>query len=159
MLGIATLRYQFPYMERRSRRPDPPPLCQETVRAAVAQLTVEEVNELRELSRGLASLDQPVGEDGETALGDLLAAERPEPSEEILGSDRDRRVNEIVRQLPEAEQNVIRLRFGLAGDEPRTLKQTGNELGISAERARELEERGLRRLAASGELNGLREAA
>ncbi|MHB8813701.1 MAG: alpha/beta hydrolase family protein [Steroidobacteraceae bacterium] len=35
--GIATLRYQFPYMERRSRRPDPPPLCHATVRAAVAQ--------------------------------------------------------------------------------------------------------------------------
>jgi predicted alpha/beta-hydrolase family hydrolase len=36
-LGIATLRYQFPYMERGSRRPDPPPLCQATVRAAVAE--------------------------------------------------------------------------------------------------------------------------
>lgn len=35
-LGVATLRYQFPYMERRSRRPDPPPLCHATVRAAVA---------------------------------------------------------------------------------------------------------------------------
>src|SRR6185437_5661958 len=37
--GIATLRYQFPYMERRSRRPDPPPLCHATVRAAVAEAT------------------------------------------------------------------------------------------------------------------------
>jgi hypothetical protein len=36
-LGIATLRYQFPYMERRTRRPDPPPLCHLTVRAAVAE--------------------------------------------------------------------------------------------------------------------------
>jgi len=36
-LGIATLRYQFPYMERRARRPDPPPLCHATVRAAVAE--------------------------------------------------------------------------------------------------------------------------
>ena len=35
--GIATLRYQFPYMERRARRPDPPRICQETVRAAVAE--------------------------------------------------------------------------------------------------------------------------
>jgi hypothetical protein len=37
--GIATLRYQFPYMERKSRRPDPPPLCHATVRAAVAEAT------------------------------------------------------------------------------------------------------------------------
>jgi uncharacterized protein len=36
-LGIATLRYQFPYMERRTRRPDPPPLCHATVRAAAAE--------------------------------------------------------------------------------------------------------------------------
>ncbi len=127
--------------------------------AAVVELSIDEVNELRELSRGLASLDQPVGDDGETALGDLLAAERPEPSEEVGAADRDRRVNEIVEQLPEAERNVIRLRFGLEGDDPKTLKQTGSDLGISAERARELEERGLRRLAASSELGDLREAA
>lgn len=38
-LGIATLRYQFPYMERRSKRPDPPELCHSTVRAAVAEAT------------------------------------------------------------------------------------------------------------------------
>ena len=125
----------------------------------MVELSVDEVNELRELSRGLASLDQPVSDDGETALGDLLATERPEPSEEVSAADRDRRVNEIVEQLPEAERNVIRLRFGLAGDDPRTLKQTGSELGISAERARELEERGMRRLSASSELGDLREAA
>ena len=127
--------------------------------AVVVELSVDEVNELRELSRGLTSLDQPVSDDGETALGDLLATERPEPSEEVGAADRDRRVNEIVEELPEAERNVLRLRFGLAGDEPRTLKQTGSELGISAERARELEERGLRRLAGSSELGQLREAA
>jgi RNA polymerase primary sigma factor len=127
--------------------------------AAVAELTVDEVIELRELSRGLTSLDQPVGEDGETSLGDLMATERPGPVEEVEESDRERRVNEIVAQLPEPERNVIRLRFGLAGDEPVTLKQAGSELGISAERARELEQRGLRRLAASRELDELRQAA
>jgi RNA polymerase primary sigma factor len=127
--------------------------------AAAAGLEVEEVAELRELSRGLASLDQPVGEDGETAFGDLLASDRPEPDQEIADSDRDRRVNDVVGRLPEPERNVIRLRFGLTGEEPRTLRQTGSELGISAERARELEERGLRRLARSVELEDLRQAA
>jgi RNA polymerase primary sigma factor len=127
--------------------------------AAVAELTVDEVIELRELSRGLASLDQPVSEDGETELGDLLASERPEPAEEVAASDRDQRLSEVVEQLPEAERNVIRLRFGLSGDEPRTLRQTGSELGFSAERARELEERALSRLAGKPELDGLRNAA
>jgi RNA polymerase primary sigma factor len=127
--------------------------------AAVAELTVEEVNELRELSRGLASLDQPVSDDGDTALGDLLATDRLEPMQEVANADRDRRVNDLVAQLPEGERNVLRLRFGLAGDDERTLTQTGRELGISAERARQLEESGLRRLAGNGELESLRLAA
>jgi RNA polymerase primary sigma factor len=127
--------------------------------AAVAEIPVEEVAELRELSRGLASLDQPVGEDGETAFGDLLASDRPGPAEELVAADRERRVNSVVEQLPEAERNVIRLRFGLTGEEPRTPRQTSTELGIPLERARELEERGLRILARNAELDELRNAA
>ena len=127
--------------------------------AAVAELPVDEVVELRELNRALTSLDQPVGDDGETAFGDLLASERPSPLEEVAVADRDRTVSAVVGELPETEREVIRLRFGLAGDEPLTLRQTGKELGISTERARQLEEQGLRRLAASGELASLREAA
>jgi len=127
--------------------------------AAVAELSVEEVAELRELSRGLASLDQPIGEDGDTSFGDLLASDRPEPAQEIAAADRDRRVNDIVERLPEGERKVIRLRFGLQGEEPLTLRQASSELGISAERARELEQQGLRRLAGSVELDQLRNVA
>jgi RNA polymerase primary sigma factor len=127
--------------------------------AAVAELPLDEITELRELSRAMTSLDQPVSEDGETALGDLLASDRPEPHEEVTVSERDQRVNEAVDRLPAAEQSVIRLRFGLSGEEPKTLRQAGSELGITAERARQLEEQGLRRLAATAELEGLGEAA
>jgi RNA polymerase primary sigma factor len=127
--------------------------------AAVAELPLEDISELRELSRAMTSLDQPVSEDGETALGDLLASDRPEPLEEVAVTERDQRLGEAVRRLPAAEQSVIRLRFGLAGEEPRTLRQAGSELGITAERARQLEEQGLRRLAATAELEGLGEAA
>jgi RNA polymerase primary sigma factor len=127
--------------------------------AELAELELDEVIELRELNRSLTSLDQPVGDDGETALGDLLASERPEPVEEVADADRDRRVNRLVQELPEDERNVVALRFGLTGDEPRTLRQTGMELGITTEQARKLEEQGLRRLAGSSELEALRPAA
>src|SRR5205085_11881533 len=50
--------------------------------ADVAELPLDEVIELRELNRALTSLDQPIGEDGETAFGDLLASDRPEPLDE-----------------------------------------------------------------------------
>jgi RNA polymerase primary sigma factor len=127
--------------------------------AIVSELPLEEIAELRELSRAMTSLDQPVSEDGETALGDLLASDRPEPLEEVAVTERDQRVNEAVDRLPAAEQSVIRLRFGLGSGEPKTLRQAGSELGITAERARQLEEQGLRRLAATAELSGLSEAA
>jgi RNA polymerase primary sigma factor len=127
--------------------------------ATVADLPVEQVFEIRELSRALTSLDQPVSEDGETALGDLLTSERPGPDQEVADLLRDRTVAEVVARLPESERKVIELRFGLAGDEPRTVRQTGTELGISPSKASELEELALRRLARSGELDALREAA
>jgi RNA polymerase primary sigma factor len=127
--------------------------------AEVADLPVDEVVELRELNRAMTSLDQPVGEDGETAFGDLLASDRPEPLEEVAGADRDRRVNSLVEGLPEAERDVIQLRFGLTGEEARTPRQCAMRLGITTEQVRKLEEQGLRRLAGSGELEGLQEAA
>jgi RNA polymerase primary sigma factor len=127
--------------------------------AIVAELTVDEVAEIRELSRNLTSLDQPVGEDGESALGDLLASDQPSPVEELVEAQRDRQVNNVVERLPESERDVIRLRFGLEGEEQRSLRETGKELGITLNRARELEERALQRLAGNSELEELREAA
>ncbi len=127
--------------------------------AAEAKLEVDEVAELRELTRGLTSLDQPVGEDGETAFGDLLASDRPEPVDEVEEAERQELISGAVAELPEAERNVIRLRFGLAGTEPLNLRQTGIELGITLSKARELEQQGLNRLAKSNGLDEFRRAA
>jgi RNA polymerase primary sigma factor len=127
--------------------------------AAAADLSEDEVLEVRELNRNLTSLDQPVGEDGETPFGDLLASDRPRPDEEVGDALRDAGVREVVARLPEDERQVIALRFGFVGDEPRTLRDTGSQLGITAERARQLEDQALERLSASGELADLREAA
>jgi RNA polymerase primary sigma factor len=127
--------------------------------AAVAELTVDEVLEIRELTRELSSLDQAVSDDGEVALGDLLPSDRPEPVDEVAEKLREQQVAEILARLPESERKVIELRFGLSGDEPRTVRQTGTELGITQAQAGELEDRALRRLADSPELEALRLAA
>jgi RNA polymerase primary sigma factor len=127
--------------------------------AVVAELPVEMVAELRDLGRGLTSLDQPVGDDGETALGDLLPSDGPTPVEEVAEAQRDRQLAEVVSRLPELEREVIERRFGLHGDEPRTIRQTGSELGITPSRASELEARALARLAANRDLEALRDAA
>ncbi len=127
--------------------------------ATLAELPVEQVSEIRELARNLASLDQPVADDGDLVLGDLLPSDRPDAFDELADSLRDQQLAEVLARLPERERNVIELRFGLSGDEPRTARQTATKLGISAAHASELEEQALRRLAQSTKLEAFRIAA
>jgi RNA polymerase primary sigma factor len=127
--------------------------------AAVAELPVEQVTEIRELARSLASLDQAVSDDGEVSLGDVLPSDRPDPLDEVAETQRDQQVADIVAHLPEAERQVIELRFGLSGDEPRTVRQTGSALGISSARTSELEQQALLRLAGTAGVEALRNAA
>ena len=68
-------------------------------------------------------------------------------------------LHRTVEDLPEAERTVIRLRYGIDGGEPKPLRETGRELGLSAERVRQLESRALKRLSSEGELDALRDAA
>ena len=124
--------------------------------AVAAELTEEQVFEIRELSRNLSSLDQPVGDDGDVSLGELIPSDRPEPVEEVAETMREQQVAAIVSRLPEPERDVIDLRFGLSGDEPQSVRQTGSRLGISPKQAAELEQSALRRLAGNPELEALR---
>jgi RNA polymerase primary sigma factor len=127
--------------------------------AVAAELSLEQVIEARELSRNLSSLDQPVTDDGELTLGDLLPSDRPEPLEQVADASRDRQVADMVAGLPESERDVLALRFGLSGGEPKSVRQTATQLGITSARAGELEDQALRRLADNPELEVLRAAA
>jgi RNA polymerase primary sigma factor len=127
--------------------------------AQAAELPVEEVEEIRKAAQPMASLDQPVGDDGDSAFGDFLSSDRPEPQEEVVMNFRDEAVRRALDKLPERERDVVELRFGVGRAEPTPLRETGRVLGMSAERVRQLEERALRQLAESGDLESLREAA
>jgi RNA polymerase primary sigma factor len=127
--------------------------------AETTDLPIEEINEARRAALGVTSLDIGVGEDGDTTLGDLLPSDELQPSEIAEISDRKTLVREAVSALPASERTVLELRFGLNGGDPTTLAQTGRELGVTPERARQLEEQGLRRLAEKGAVQSLREEA
>jgi RNA polymerase primary sigma factor len=127
--------------------------------ADAVELPVDQVIEIRKAARPLTSLDQPVGDDGETAFGDLLASNAPNPEDEVVSDAGTNAVQEAVNRLPERERDVVELRFGLGGREPTPLRETGRKLGISAERVRQIEEDALERLAESGDLAALRDAA
>src|SRR3712207_691991 len=128
--------------------------------ANAAELTVEEVEEIRAAGQAPASLDKTVGDDGDTAFGDLLAADQLSPEEEVAEAWQNDILQTAVRDLPEQERRVIELRFG-AGEEGKlhTLGQAGKVLGVSAERTRQIEERALRRLSQNTDLSVLRDVA
>jgi len=122
-------------------------------------LPIEQVEEVRHQRAALVSLDQQIGEDGDTALGDLLPSDAEVPEETAWDNERERIVHRAIEQLPETERKVLTLRFGTGREEPQTLTAIGKRLGFSAERASQLEQRALKKLAESPELAALREAA
>jgi RNA polymerase primary sigma factor len=128
--------------------------------ATEAELPAAQVDEVRRAARTVTSLDRPIGEDGETALGDVLESEQISPEEEVELSLREETLRRTVDELPEPERHVIKLRYGLNGSpDPKPLRETGRRLGLSAERVRQLESKALERLATRREIDALKEAA
>jgi RNA polymerase primary sigma factor len=127
--------------------------------AAAADLPLADVIEIRKADRAVVSLDKPVGEDGDTSLGDLVSLESPSVDEEVHEQLSSETLLDAIAGLPEQERDVIEMRFGAGDQEPQTLSQAGRKLGVSTERARQIEERALRRLSQRPELIALREAA
>ncbi len=138
---------------RLGREPSDVEIAEET------ELGIEQVHEVRSAARAVTSLDRTVGDEGDTSFGDLLPSDEPALEEEIQVSLAREALHRTVEDLPEAERRVIRLRYGIDGGEPKPLRETGRELGLSAERVRQLESRALKRLATKSGLDALREAA
>jgi RNA polymerase sigma factor (sigma-70 family) len=121
-----------------------------TVAEVAVAMGVQEfsVIELISFDREPVSLDQAVGEDGESALGDFVVGvdARQEPADTVSqGMLRDD-VEIVLATLSQREQAVIRLRFGLDDGRQRTLDEVGREFGLSRERIRQIEKVTLHKL-------------
>jgi RNA polymerase primary sigma factor len=127
--------------------------------AEAAELRPEDVREARETARVVTSLDRPVGEEEQTSLGALLPSGERGPEEEVDISLREDALRQALENLPEEEREVVKLRYGINGDDPTPLSETGRRLGISQDAVRKLERRALTELAQSRELEALRPAA
>jgi RNA polymerase primary sigma factor len=127
--------------------------------AEAAELEPGEVEEVRQAVRTITSLDRPVGEQGESSLGDLLPGEGPEVDEEVEVSLREEALRRAVEGLPERERDVVRLRYGIDGGEPVALRETGRRLGLSPERVRQIESQALAHLAVTREIEALHDVA
>ena len=129
--------------------------------AAAAELPLEQVVAMADLTRTVTSLDRPVGDEGDTALGDLLGDERAGPAEEVEVALRE---DALQRALGGAARSrsaaVVALRYGVNGaDGPVGIREASRRLGITQPETRKLEERALERLAGLREIEALREAA
>jgi RNA polymerase primary sigma factor len=133
------------------------PTDQEVAKAA--KLSVKQVHEVRAAARAVASLDKPVGGESGTAFGDLFAGKEAQPEEEVSVSLREEALRSAVGELPSRERDVIQLRYGIDGDDPKSLEEIGRTLGVTRERVRQIESQALARLAVNREIEAFREAA
>jgi RNA polymerase primary sigma factor len=127
--------------------------------AKKAELPLDEVMAIRDLTRVTTSLDAPVTSDGETTLGELRAESTADLEEEVLEREQEQAVEAALARLPEKERRIIRARFGTGGRPALTIRDAAREVGVTQEQARRLEARALEQLSADGTLEAWREAA
>jgi RNA polymerase primary sigma factor len=121
--------------------------------AKKAKLSLKHVRETRAAARAVASLDKPLGAEGDTAFGDIVATDKADVEEEVVVGLSDHLLHAAVAKLPDREQLVIKLRYGLNGDqEPQSLEMIGREIGLTRERVRQIETHALERLAREREI-------
>jgi RNA polymerase sigma factor (sigma-70 family) len=114
--------------------------------AAELGTTELDVIEMISYDREPVSLDQAVGEDGESELRDFVADRTPEPIDIATSGQLRGEVEIVLATLTKREQTVIRLRFGLDDGRQRTLDEVGRECGLSRERIRQIEKGSLLKL-------------
>jgi RNA polymerase primary sigma factor len=120
-----------------------------------ASLTPQQVLEVRAAARASASLDAPIGDTDDAVLGDFVAGDDPLPEETVESHLRRQALLRALGALPDREREVVTLRYGIDGNEPRTLEEIGRRLGLTRERVRQIELDSLRRLALAHEMQSV----
>jgi RNA polymerase primary sigma factor len=115
--------------------------------AADMDIVISRVRWLQGVSRRTVSLEAPIGEEGDSSLGDFVIDEETvSPTEKASQALLKEEVAELLETLKPREAQIIRLRFGFEDGKSYTLKEVGERLGITRERVRQIESKALRRL-------------
>jgi len=114
---------------------------------AQMEMTAERVREVLAISQEPVSLHTPIGEDGDSQLGDFIEdSEAVVPPDAASFSMLQTQLGRVLDSLGERERKVIELRFGLIDGHPRTLEEVGREFGVTRERIRQIESKTLGKL-------------
>jgi RNA polymerase primary sigma factor len=117
-------------------------------------LPVSKIKEIMKLSQETTSLDTTVDDDNVTRLSDLIKDESmEEPFELVFSMTLQETLGRVLSNLSEREVKIIQLRFGLTGEGPLTLEETGKLLGITRERVRQIQEKAIFKLRNLKQLN------
>ncbi|HEV2902056.1 MAG TPA: sigma-70 family RNA polymerase sigma factor [Gaiellaceae bacterium] len=122
-------------------------------------LTVDEVDQIRRSAQTPVSLEKPVGDDEESEFGHFITDElAPQPDELAEDVLRKEALVKILGTLSERERRVLELRYGLNGEQPRTLDEVGRTFQVTRERIRQIENQSLKKLRALADSQKLRVA-
>lgn len=115
--------------------------------SAYMDIPANRVKEIMRLSQETASLDVTVDEENYTRLSDLIEDDNSaQPFDTVFHLTLQDTLEEVLRELSDREKRIIKLRFGLAGEGPFTLEETGKYLGITRERVRQIQEKAIQKL-------------
>ncbi len=136
------MRVQRQMLQELEREPTPEEV------AARALMTPERVREIYRISQDPLSLDSPLGDEDDASLGDFIEDQEAEvPVDVAIRELLVEAVGEVLEELSEREQEIVRLRFGLNADgQARTLEEVGREFGVTRERIRQIESKTLAKL-------------
>jgi RNA polymerase primary sigma factor len=124
------------------------------------ELTIEEVESIRRTAQTPISLEKPVGDEDESEFGQFLEDEStPLPDEAADTAFRAAALAKCLCALSYRERRVLELRYGLNGEQPRTLDEVGRTFEVTRERIRQIENQGLKKLRALAESQKLRDVA
>jgi RNA polymerase primary sigma factor len=139
-------------VQRLGREPWPDEIATEL------ELTTEQVREVLRIAQFPVSLEKPIGENEDTKLADFVEDELAESPFDVASvSLRCADIEHALAALPKRERQVIELRFGLHGGQPRTLDQVGRRFGLTRERIRQIENNTLTRVASLPEAQRLKD--
>ncbi|HVV59931.1 MAG TPA: sigma-70 family RNA polymerase sigma factor [Gaiellaceae bacterium] len=124
------------------------------------EMTVAEVDAIRRTAQTPVSLEKPVGDDDESEFGHFLEDENvPPPDEAADATFRIEALAKCLTLLSYRERRVLELRYGLNGEQPRTLDEVGRQFDVTRERIRQIENQGLKKLRALAESGPMRDVA
>jgi RNA polymerase primary sigma factor len=126
--------------------------------AQASKVSLKHLKEVRSAARAVTSLDKPLGDDNDASIGDLVAHAVDQVETEVNVSLTEETLHRALGEIPDRERDVLSLRYGLTGDDPKSLEEIGRRLGLTRERVRQIESQALERLAVSREIDALRAA-